>query len=74
MKQFNFTTLPCGFIVGEAELIDVKQYKTDEEFNKDQNLHLATKGWGDYGFILKNAKRIQPIPINGSLGFWEFKQ
>ena len=73
MEKFNFKEIPTGVIVGEAELIDVKHYETDKEFNKDKNLHQATKGWGSYGFILKNVKRIKPIPVNGKLNFWEFE-
>jgi len=31
-------------------------------------------GWGKYGFILKNVKRIKPIPAKGQLNFWEYKR
>jgi hypothetical protein len=74
MKKFNFKSLPCGFIVGEAELIDVKNYKGNkEEFDNDKELHLATSDFGEFGFILKNVKRISPIiPSKGNLGFWDF--
>ncbi len=72
MKEFGFNDLPCGFIVGKAELVDVKEYKSDEEFNKDKDHHLANSGWGNFGFILKNPQRIEKIPAKGSLGFWEF--
>ena len=71
MKKFGFNDLSCGFIVGEAELIDVKEYKGENEFERDKNLHLADDSWGNYGFILKNVKRIKPIPAKGNLGFWE---
>ena len=74
MKKFGFNELPNGFILGKAELIDVKTYRNDEEFTKDNNLHLANKGWGDKGFILKNPKRINKIKCNGNLGFWEFNK
>ena len=73
MKKFGFKELPCGFILGKAELIAVKEYKNSEEFKQDQNKHLADLKWGNYGFILKNAKKIKPIQTNGALGFWEFK-
>ena len=72
MKKFNFNNLPLGFIVGEAELIDVKKYESEKEFYKDKNLHLADSSWGKYGFLLKNAKRIKPISAKGKLNFWEF--
>ena len=73
MKKFGFNDLSCGFIVGEAELIDVKEYKGENEFERDKNLHLADDSWGNYGFILKNVKRIKPIPAKGNLGFWDFE-
>jgi CRISPR/Cas system CMR-associated protein Cmr5 small subunit len=72
MKKFGFKELPCGFIVGKAELVDVKEYKSEEEHEKDKNLHLANSCWGNFGFILKNVKRIKPIPAKGKLGFWDF--
>ena len=73
MKKFGFSELPCGFILGEAELVDVKVYKDNAEFEKDGHLHLATSDFGNHGFILKNVKRIDPIPAKGKLNFWEFE-
>ncbi len=73
MEKFGFEDLPCGFIVGKAELVNVKEYKDSEEFKKDKNLHLADESLERYGFILKNIKRIKPIKARGKLGFWEFK-
>ena len=29
MKKFGFENLPCGFILGKANLVDVKSYKND---------------------------------------------
>ena len=72
MEKFGFSDLPCGFILGEAELVDVKAYKNKKEFGKDKNLHLATSKFGDHGFILKNVKRIAPIKAKGNLNFWNF--
>lgn len=70
MQNFGFKELPLGCIVGKAILNDVKSYKTDDEFDKDKNFHLASKEWGNYGFILKNVRRLNPIPFKGSLNFW----
>ncbi|MFQ5531552.1 MAG: ASCH domain-containing protein [Candidatus Nanoarchaeia archaeon] len=74
MEKFGFKTLPCRFVVGEAELVDVKNYKNNKnEFEKDKYLHLATSDWGEFGFILKNFKRLNTIiPAKGNLGFWDF--
>ena len=72
MKEFGFNELPLGFILGKANLVDVKHYENDGEFNKDKDLHLASRNWGDFGFILEKPERIKPIPTRGQLGFWEF--
>jgi len=72
MKQFGFQDLPCGFIVGKAELVNIKKYKDCEDCNKDKSLHLASSEWGSYGFLLKDPIRINKIACKGKLGFWEF--
>lgn len=71
MKKFEFNNLPCGFIIGKARLVDVKKYDKGKEHNKDKTKHLADSAWGNYGFILKDAKRLKLIPAKGKLGFWE---
>lgn len=74
MKHFGFATLPAGCIVGKATLLDVKHYHNEREHAKDQHLHLATRFWGMYGFVLKDVQRFkEPIPCKGSLNFWEFR-
>ena len=73
MKKFGFNELPCGFILGKTELIDIKHYTNDKEFQVDKNKHLADSEWGEYGFILKNTERFEkPILALGKLGFWNF--
>jgi predicted transcriptional regulator len=75
MKQFGFNEKPLGFIIGKAILVDVKEYKTEKEFNADKHLHLATSEFGKFGFILSHPKRINPIiPAKGSLNFWNFNK
>ena len=74
MKKFGFEKLPVGVIVGEAKLVEVKKYENDLEHQKDKGKHLANSLWGKYGFVLKNVKRIKPIPAKGKLNFWEFKK
>jgi hypothetical protein len=73
MNQFGFKELPCGCIVGKAEIVDVKHYANEEEHAKDKEFHLASSAWGNFGFIIKNAKRVKVIPCKGNLGFWDFK-
>jgi len=72
MEEFGFKELPCGCIVGKAKLVDVKKYSNEKEHNKDKKLHLASGAWGDYGFVIKNPKRLEKIRCNGSLGFWDY--
>ena len=74
MKEFGFSELPCGYIVGKAKLVDVKQYKNEKEHKRDKSLHLASDVWGNYGFVLENVERVKKILCNGSLGFWGLKQ
>ncbi len=74
MKKWGFKALPTGFIVGKAVLVGVKEYKDKKEFEKDQSKHVADSSFGSFGFILKNAERINPlIPVKGKLNFWEYK-
>lgn len=73
-KRFGFNNLPTGCIIGKATLTDVKAYKNMNEFNADQHKHHATPGWYDTkakGFLLKDAKRIAPIPFKGRLNFFD---
>lgn len=73
MKKFGFENLPCGFIIGEADLVGVKDYgEENSDFTKDNNLHLATRDWGKFGFMLENVKRLKPIPAKGKLNFWNY--
>ena len=72
MEKFNFKDLPLGAIVGKVTITEVKKYKNEQEHAEDQHLHLASIHWGNYGFILKNPQRIEPIiPAKGQLNFWE---
>ena len=75
MKRFDFkeNSLPLGFIIGKAKLVDVKKYENKTDFLNDKNLHLATSDWGEYGFLLNDVERLdKPVPALGKLGFWEF--
>lgn len=73
MKKIGYTELPLGAIIGRAEIISVKKYENEAEFEEDKDKHLTTKGNGKYGFILRNAKRTKPTPAKGKLGFWKYK-
>lgn len=73
MKRFGFSELPTGCIVGKATLEDVKVYGGEKEHAKDKKRHLASILWGKYGFMLANASRMEPVAVNGKLGFWDFQ-
>jgi len=70
MERFNFEALPVGKILGRAKLVCVKEYKDKEEFDRDNQFHLATEWHKGYGFVLENVKRINPVNCKGKLGFW----
>jgi len=72
MKQFGFDKLPCGVIVGKANLVSVKEYKNEVEHSADKNKHLTDSSWGKYGFVLENVSRVEEIPVKGKLNFWEY--
>ena len=69
---FDFGKLEKGKIIGEAELIDVKEYNNKEEFDKEKEKHLASPEYGNIGFILRNAKKIDGPYMKGKLNLWNF--
>lgn len=71
MKRFGFSELPLGRIIGQASLIEVKKYNDNQEHAQDKNKHLASTTWGNYGFILENAKRLPLRECKGKLNFFE---
>ncbi len=73
-KQFNLDpdALTTGALVGKATVVDVKVYTSSEEFIADDKFHCAAGlKFRKYGFLLKDVKRIKPIPCKGQLGFFE---
>jgi ASC-1-like (ASCH) protein len=81
IKKFGYkkSELVFGAIVGKATLVNVKEYKTKEDFLADHDKHLADGWYKDgetklYGFILKKIERVEkPIHAIGNLHFWEFE-
>ena len=72
LRNWN-TKFRGKFLIHASKIPDSKAMK---KFGFDKlpvDKHLADSSWGKYGFLLQNAKRIQPIKANGKLGFWEFK-
>jgi hypothetical protein len=68
--------LTTGAIIGSAFIYDVKEYKSQEEFNKDKLKHFSIiskyfDGY-KYGFVVKDARMLKKlIPYSGKLGFFE---
>lgn len=53
-----YEDLPRGVIIGVVDLVDCVTESKSRWFG------------GDYGFVLKNARPIKPIPCTGALSFW----
>jgi hypothetical protein len=81
IQKFGYkkSELSFGAILGEAKLLNVKVYLTNEEFLSDAKRHLAEDWLGSkwervYGFVLGNPLRFgKVIPAQGALYFWDFK-
>lgn len=74
MKELNFDNLPTMCIVGQAELFDVKEYHDLVSWNADAEKHCAPlTSWTKkrYGYLLRNVKRLTPIPCKGQLNFFD---
>jgi predicted transcriptional regulator len=74
--DIDINKLAKGAIIGSAFLYDVKEYKNQEEFNKDKQKHFSIiskyiEGY-KYGFLIKDARMFKKsIPYSGKLGFFE---
>jgi len=55
----NVNDLPTGGIVGSVEIVNCVRQSTSKWF------------FGKFGFVLKNAKEIPLIPLQGRLGFFD---
>ena len=81
MKRFEYLNLeyPIGKIIAKATITDCIEIdeKMKEKLKKldEKVYHGAITKQSDkneYGFKLKNVKKITPIETNGALSFWEF--
>ncbi len=80
IKRLEFLNLdyPQGCILAKVTLTDCIQ--VDEEFRdklrKENSVVYAgvieDNMWQGYGFQLNNIQKIEPIFVNGKLGFWEY--
>jgi hypothetical protein len=57
--DMDISKLTTGSIIGSAYLYEVKEYKNEQEFNKDKHKHfsIVTRFFEGhkYGFLVKNA-------------------
>lgn len=82
MKRFEYLNLkyPVGKIIAKATLIDC--LKVDDELRdtlaiKDPVVYKGviskkSNDWDGYGFKLEILEKVDPIPVNGKLSFWEY--
>jgi len=64
---------PLGAIVGIAEIIGIVQYSYQSQWDRDYNRHKNPSEWfreGLYGYVIKDALPVKPIPYKGQLGFF----
>ena len=70
-EKFGISNPSTGALVGKAEIVDVKEYKNEKEFDNDRKKTCATSRFVKFGYLLKNVKRIKPKPYKGQLNFFE---
>lgn len=82
MERFKHLNLeyPCGCIIAKCKVTD--SIHVDDELRnilekKDPLVYHGvikkeSRDWDGYGFKLEEVKRIEPIPINGKLGLWDY--
>ena len=78
-KDYNLV-YPSGCIIAKAKLTD--SIYVDDEFVKHvgpinplvYQTIINKKDWEGYGFKLENVVKINPIPIKGQLGLWNFNE
>lgn len=81
LKKFAHLNLdyPSGYIIAKVNLEDC--IKVDDDFRnilKDKNPVLYShvindKNWDGYAFKLTNVEKIDNIPAQGKLSFWNFE-
>lgn len=76
-EKYNFS-YPTGCIIAKATLTDCVAINDEERKLLEEKNPLVYSGviqdktWEGYGFKLENIEKIEPIPVNGKLSFWEY--
>lgn len=83
MEKYKYLNIDfkTGCIIAKAELTEC--IKIDDSFKKvlkEKNkypyiyTHILNNDKNEFAFELKNIEKIEPIPINGQLGIWNYKK
>lgn len=62
VPDFGFDDLAFGAIIGVVDIVDCVTRSASPWF------------FGTYGFVLANARPIDPIPVKGKQGFFDWRQ
>lgn len=82
MKRLAYLDLdyPQGCILAKVTLTDCVQVDEDlrDKLQQENSAVYAgvieDKTWQGYGFQLNDIQKIEPVFINGKLGFWEYNE
>jgi hypothetical protein len=71
-KEYNITPNIPKTIIGKALVVGVKEYTNSKDFAEDYQRHYCKSFWKyNYGFILDNVIRVEPVyGIPGKLFFF----
>jgi hypothetical protein len=65
--------LQDGGIIGRGEITECREYRSLEEFVRDQPHHLIPPGWFEppmYGFVFRNLVKLPFVPLQGQVRFF----
>lgn len=69
--------LEYGKIICKCNLVDcvymTKEYIEKEKYNNYENFIAGNYKEGGYAWILEDIIEIEPIPVEGQLGIWNYK-
>lgn len=78
IEDYEIGEMPNGFILGYADLVDIREYPDNGMFSQRllerrsfTQLEALKEYFGDrkyFCWVLENAVEIEPIPIKGQLG------
>lgn len=70
--------LQCGYIIAKCKLVDciemTEEWIREIKENNPKEYQLGIYEVGRYAWILEEIEEIQPIPANGKLNIWDYKE